>query len=69
MLTTGAIFKIQKTCDYKFINLNVNISPKVGDIQSAKFQKSTKKLKFVALLKQKFYFVPRGTNVENYLLL
>ena len=24
-------------------------------------------MKFAALLKQKFYFVPRGTNVENFL--
>ena len=31
-----------------------------------KNQKSTKKLKFRALLKQFFYFVPRGTNVENF---
>jgi len=29
------------------------------------FQKSTKKPKFAALLRQFFYFVPRGTNVEN----
>ena len=30
------------------------------------FQKSTKKVDFAALLKQKFYFVPRGTIVENF---
>lgn len=30
-----------------------------------KKQKCTKKLEFVALLKQKINFVPRGTNVEN----
>ena len=30
------------------------------------FQKSTKKLKFMALLKCFFNFVPRGTNVENF---
>jgi hypothetical protein len=28
--------------------------------------KSTKKLEFAALLKQIFYFVPRGTIVENF---
>ena len=36
------------------------------EIQTTNFQKSTKNLKFAALLKQKFYFVPRGTNVENF---
>ena len=30
------------------------------------FQKSTKKPRFAALLKQKFYFVPRGTNAPNF---
>ena len=38
----------------------------MGDFLSTKFQKSTKKVEFVALLKQKFYFVPRGTIVENF---
>ena len=37
------------------------------EIQTTNFQKSTKNLRFAALLKQKFYFVPRGTNVENFL--
>ena len=31
-----------------------------------KFQKSTKKVEFVALLKHFFNFVPRGTNVNNF---
>ena len=31
-----------------------------------KKQKCTKKLKLMALLKQKNNFVPRGTNVENF---
>ena len=43
---------------YKFKNLNL--------FNFQKNQKSTKKLKFRALLKQFFYFVPRGTNVENF---
>ena len=33
---------------------------------AAKIQKNTKKVEFVALLKQIFNFVPRGTNVNNF---
>ena len=54
------------------MNLNSNITittPRSGVVIYSGFLKSAKKVEFVALLKQKFYFVPRGTNVENYLLL
>ena len=52
------------------IKLKATVRQKSNTIKKQKktinFQKSTKKLKFTALLKYFFNFVPRGTNVENF---
>ncbi len=53
--------KIKNQLQIQKLNIKLNI------INFQKIQKSTKKVEFAALLKQKKYFVPRGTNVENFL--
>ena len=64
MLIFSKKYKKSEICGFGLLEIH---PPRSGEwITIIEFQKRTKKLKFMALLKQKLYFVPRGTNVENF---